>query len=157
MKKRTVASLPVENGQSLVELTISLTVLLMLLAGTVDFGIGLFHYIAMRDAAQEGALVGSINPPPYAGSWNCPDPNIENICERVLSASGESGLIKNIYDAGMLITISAPDGACAGRGITVMLVYDYPVSIPFMGTILGSDHIQLRARVTNTILTPPCP
>jgi hypothetical protein len=157
MKKQTLSSPPTENGQSLVELTISLTVLLLLLAGTVDFGIGLFHYIAMRDAAQEGALYGSINPPPYAGSWDCPNKDIKNICERVINASGANGLIKNIYDSGMIITIAAPDGACEGRGIKVSLAYDYPVSMPFMGAVLGSDTIQLRATVTDTILIPSCP
>jgi Flp pilus assembly protein TadG len=157
MKKRALSFPPVEHGQSLVELAIGLTVLLILLAGTVDFGIGLFHYIAMRDAAQEGALYGSINPPSYAGSWNCPNQSVKNICERVVNASGASGLIKNIYDSGMVITIAAPDGACEGKGITVTLVYDYPVSMPFMGAVLGSNHIQLRTTVTDSILTPSCP
>ena len=157
MNKQPFSFPPVENGQSLVELAISLTVLLILLAGTVDFGIGLFHYVAMRDAAQEGALYGSINPPPHAGNWNCPHKSVASICDRVVNASGESGLIKNIYDAGMVISISVPDGACEGRSITVSLVYDYPVSMPFMGAVLGSDHIQLKAAVTDTILTPSCP
>src|SRR5512138_51077 len=51
-----------ERGQSLVELAISLTVMLLLLSGAVTFGMALFSYVAMRDAAQEGALYGSFNP-----------------------------------------------------------------------------------------------
>ncbi len=53
---------PVERGQSLVELAISLTVILLLLSGAVSFGMALFSYVAIRDAAQEGALYGSFNP-----------------------------------------------------------------------------------------------
>lgn len=146
-----------QKGQSLVELAISLTVLLILLTGTIDFGIGLFHYIAMREAAQEGALVGSINPPPRAGSWNCPDSNIRSICDRVINTTGEEGLIRKMYDAGMIVTISAPDKACEGSGITISLEYEYPLTMPFLGTILGSDHILLRTSATDTILTPDCP
>src|SRR3990172_6767016 len=51
-----------ERGQSLVELALSLTVILLLLAGAVDFSIAYFSFSAMQDAAQEGALYGSINP-----------------------------------------------------------------------------------------------
>jgi len=50
-----------KRGQSLVELSISLMVILMLLSGAVDFGMALFSYTTLRDAAQEGALYGSIS------------------------------------------------------------------------------------------------
>ena len=49
-----------ERGQSLVELAISLVILLYLLSGAVEFGILFFQYVQLRDAAQEGALYGSI-------------------------------------------------------------------------------------------------
>ena len=51
-----------ERGQSLVELGVSLVILLILLAGVVDFGRLAFHYLSMHDAAQEGASYGSIFP-----------------------------------------------------------------------------------------------
>ena len=74
MKTRKRIHLSTEKGQSLVELAISLTFILILLAGVVYFGIGLFYYIAMRDAVQEGALYGSMNPPTASGV--CPaNPN----------------------------------------------------------------------------------
>ena len=46
----------------MVELAITLTFMLMLLAGAVEFGIALFQFVQLRDAAQEGALYGSIHP-----------------------------------------------------------------------------------------------
>ena len=51
-----------EKGQSLVELAISLTMILILLSGVVEFGIAFFQFIQLRDAVQEGALYGSIHP-----------------------------------------------------------------------------------------------
>ena len=51
-----------EKGQSLVELAISLPVILLILLGTFDFGMALFSYSIIRDAAQEGALYASFNP-----------------------------------------------------------------------------------------------
>lgn len=135
------------RGQSLVEFAISLTAILILLAGAVDFGIGLFHYIAMRDAAQEGALYGSMNPA-----------NTSGIRQRAANASGADGLIFDLYDNGagpLAINIAYTGAQCEGNGITVTLEYDYPISMPFIGAFVG-DFIRLRASVTDTILTPPC-
>jgi Flp pilus assembly protein TadG len=154
MKNNTSPKQP--RGQSLVEFAISLTAIMILLAGAVDFGIGLFHYIAMRDAAQEGALYGSMNPPATGGTYTCPNGAITNICARIQSVAGSSGIIQNIF-AESTITVAAPS-PCEGNGITVTFQYPYPISMPFMGAIIGSDHINLRASVTDTILTPPtCP
>jgi Flp pilus assembly protein TadG len=146
-----------ERGQSLVEFAISLTAILILLAGAVDFGIGLFHYIAMRDAAQEGALFGAMNPPnaPTGGTYTCPAAQITNICARIQNSAGGTGLIANIFND-LTVTVAAQP-ACEGNAITVTLVYDYPISMPFIGGFIGSDHIRLRATVTDTVLTPVCP
>lgn len=139
-----------QKGQSLVEFAISLTFMLILLAGAVYFGIGLFHYVAMRDAAQEGALYGSMNPTDANG-----------IQTRVADASGP-GLIRDLYDAGQLnVAVTFSGAACEGNGITVTLTHDYslnwlPIGV-FLEPFLGRDFIRLRASVTDTILTPPCP
>jgi TadE-like protein len=138
-----------EKGQSLVEFAISLTMMLILLAGAVYFGIGLFYYVAMRDAAQEGALYGSMNPT-----------NAGGIQTRVADAAGP-GLIRDLYDAGELsVNITYSGAPCEGNGITVTLQHDYSLSwLPigaFIEPFIGSDHIRLRAAVTDTILSPVC-
>lgn len=139
-----------EKGQSLVEFAISLTFMLILLAGAVYFGIGLFYYVAMRDAAQEGALYGSMNPTDSGG-----------IQTRAADASGP-GLVRDLYDAGELqVSVTFSGAKCEGNGITVTLQHDYSLSwLPigaFIAPFVGSDHIRLRAAVTDTILTPVCP
>ena len=133
------------SGQSLLEFAISLTFMLILLSGAVDFGIGLFYYVAMRDAAQEGAVYGSLNPD-----------DVDGIGVRVSEASGD-GLIAGIYaDEKLEVAVAYSGSHCEGNGITVTLTYDYPLSMPFIATFIGRDYIKLRAAVTDTIITPVC-
>jgi len=137
---------PNKRGQSLVEFAISLTVIMMLLAGAVEFGIALFQFVQLRDAAQEGALYGSIHPGENT-----------NIEARVKSASQTPIDLQN--DPDVSIVISYPDGSpnCEGKGIQVDVSYPHPIAMPFIGPIIGSDTIQINASVTDTILTPVCP
>jgi len=144
-KKRTYPQ-TTERGQSLVEFAISLTVIMMLLAGAVEFGIALFQFVQLRDAAQEGALYGSIHP----GD----DTNIE---ARIRSASLSPINLQN--DPDVTIVITYPDGApnCEGKGIQVEVSYPHRIGMPFIGPIIGSNTIPLTGRVTDTILRPVCP
>ena len=129
-----------ERGQSLVELSISLLVLLYLLSGAVEFGIAFFQFVQLRDAAQEGALYGSMNPTDNAG-----------IRDRIWGASNSPINLSAITPA-----ISYSGAACEGNAITVSLTYHHTVFMPFMSRIIGSD-LPLTATVTDTILTPRCP
>lgn len=133
-----------ERGQSLVELAMSLTFIMLLLAGAVDFSIAYFSFAAMQDAAQEGALFGSINPDDEAG-----------IITRVRSASTNPVDLADT-DAVEVVVLLSGD-ACEGNDITVKVIYDYPISMPFIGTIIGNQQITLNASVTDTILQPVCP
>ena len=121
----------------------SLTVIMLLLAGAVDFSFAYFSYSAMQDAAQEGALYGSVNPTDEAG-----------IIARVRSASSNPVHLEDtdLVDVG----VTPPDDACEGHQIEVHVVYDYPISMPFIGAIIGSQQITLNASVTDTILQPVC-
>jgi len=132
-----------ERGQSLVELAMSLTIIMMLLAGAVDFSIAYFSFSAMQDAAQEGALYGSINPTDEAG-----------IVTRVRSASTNP---VDLSDAGLVdVVVTVSGDSCEGDEVRVNVIYDYPVSMPFIGAIIGSQQITLNASVTDTILQPAC-
>jgi Flp pilus assembly protein TadG len=132
-----------ERGQSLVELAMSLTIIMMLLAGAVDFSIAYFSFSAMQDAAQEGALYGSINPTDEAG-----------IITRVRSASTNP---VDLADAGLVdVVVTLSGDSCEGDEVRVNVIYDYPVSMPFIGAIIGSQQITLDASVTDTILQPVC-
>lgn len=132
-----------ERGQSLVELALSLSVILLLLAGAVDFSIAYFSFSAMQDAAQEGALYGSVHPGDTVG-----------IKDRVRHASSNPVDLANEDLVDVEVALSGD--ACEGNEIKVNVIYDYPISMPFIGSIIGSQKITLNASVTDTILQPIC-
>jgi Flp pilus assembly protein TadG len=135
-----------EKGQSLTEFGLSVAILLILLAGTVDAGRAFFTFMALRDAVQEGALWGSYNPTETA-----------LIEDRVRRASNLVQAIEDDPAADLDITVTRSGDACTGNGITVQATYqNFPITMPFLGTILGSQEVPITASVTDTILAPPC-
>jgi len=133
-----------EKGQSLLEFSISLVILLVLLAGIVDLGRALFTYLALRDAAQEGALYGSYNPMDTSG-----------IETRI---GNNSNMLKDLVSAGSILRTVTHDGSpCTGEAIMVQVTYqNFRITMPFLGTILGRQAVDITARVTDTVLAPAC-
>jgi hypothetical protein len=138
-----------EKGQALMELAVSITVLFIILAGIVDLGRMLFHYIAMRDAAQEAAAYGSINP------THC-----DQIRDRAWVAMASSPFVvvtTTIDGVDCGTAASDPTKACFGRTIEVSLSDPaFPITMPFIGTFIGGQSVPLEAHITGTILRPPC-
>ncbi|MFH1185429.1 MAG: TadE family protein [Chloroflexota bacterium] len=157
------------QGQSLVELSISLTVMLLLLSGAVTFGMAFFSYVAMRDAAQEGALYGSFNPYEDSngnGSYDSLEPvNLAGIRERVRASStspvdfSDASVIPDGYITALAVTGNACEGSVGGvtNSVRVTVEYDFPVFMPFVGAIIGGQTIHMTATVADTILEPRCP
>ncbi|MBI9047439.1 MAG: pilus assembly protein [Anaerolineaceae bacterium] len=139
-----------EKGQSFTEFALSITFLLILLAGIVDIGRLAFNYIGMRDASQEGVVYGSIYP------VNCPE-----IVDRALAMVVDP----NTVDVQVFITHDGTTDTCAaqtanvctGDAIQVRIVdSDFPITMPFLGTIIGSQTISLNAEISGTVLRPSC-
>lgn len=141
-----------ERGQSLVELAISLVVLLYLLSGVVEFGIAFFQFIQLRDAAQEGALYGSVNP----NSQGPIETRVRNASQQPIDLAVTSGA------RAVTVTVTALDQntnaakalntACVGDGIQVQVEFDHQIFMPFIPTLIGSNTIHLNGNVTDTIL-----
>jgi len=131
-----------ERGQSLVELSVSLVLLLLLLAGAVEFGMAFFQFVQLRDAAQEGALYGSMNPTDTSG-----------ITARVQGASNSPINLTTITPS---ITYTDSTKKCEGYGIKVELTYSHHIFMPFIPQVIGMTDIPLKASVTDTILSPVC-
>lgn len=141
-----------ESGQSLVELAISLMVILILLAGAVEFSIALFQFVQLRDAAQEGALYGSFNPSDVDGiRWRVRQTSQSPIDFSDTSLVPDSDIAVN-YTNGKDST-----SACEGDGVSVTITFDHVIFLPLVGPIIGSNTIPLTASVTDTILQPVCP
>ena len=147
-----------EQAQSLVELAITLPILILLLLGTVDFGMAIFSYAIIRDAAQEGALYGSFNPDNKA--------EIENRA-RYISPQGEDLIFSSPVDLTdrelVQVEVKAIGDSCQGttggkaNSLRVRVRFYYPILMPFIGSIIGSDTIALTGSATNVIIQPPCP
>ena len=142
-----------ERGQSLVELGISLAILIFLLSGAVEFGLAFFQFVQLRDAAQEGALYGSMNPA-----------NVSGIETRIRGASTSP---IDLASGDVTITISI-DGIpstngnystvdCEGHGLEVLVAYSHRIFMPFIPAFIGRSDIPLNASVTDTILSPVKP
>ena len=146
-----------KKGQSLVEVAISLPVILLILLGTFDFGMALFSYSILRDAAQEGALYASFNPGNKV--------QIENRARNILPRQ-EGEVFSSPVDLRntetVRVEIKVKGRACQGvtKGVAnyveVRVSYDYPIVMPFTGDIVGSDTIRLTGSAANVILQPPC-
>lgn len=137
-----------ESGQSLVELTLSFTAIMILLAGAMDFSLALFQYVTILDAAQEGAVYGSINPQDVTG-----------IEQRAMAAADD---VVQLTDADITVVWSDSASKCEGstsnipHSMTVTIVAAHPVMMPFLTPLIGTDTINLTAAATNTILQPAC-
>lgn len=140
------------KGQSLVEFGVSLLVLLFLLSGLVEFGIIFFQYVQLSDAAQEGAL--------YASACDC---SVAEIEERTRFASDSPINLRE--NTGVSVSVTAkdksgnavdPELVCEGGSVTVMLSYLHKIFMPFLPQLLGVTHINVKASVTDTVLSPIC-
>jgi len=132
------------GGQSMIEFAFTLVIILVLLVGLIDLGRAIFTYLALRDAAQEGASFASYNPNDTTG-----------ITARVCNSSNiVSDLCNN---PGIDTTVNLIGSACSGNGVEVVVSLDnFTLVTPFLGAIVGSQTIPISARVTDSILAPPC-
>jgi hypothetical protein len=135
-----VGDLQKESGQGLVEFAVGITFLLVLLAGILDLGRAYFTYIALQDAAQEGASFGSISPNDFDG-----------IRKRVRATS--SGPIDFSLFEDSQIEIHPQGGSCTGNDMEVIVKIDFQLVAPFF----SGKSLPLSAEVTDTILQDACP
>ena len=142
-----------QKGQSLVELSVILSAIVILLAGVADFGRGYMIFVELRDAAQEGASYGSYTPDDF-----------NEIEERVRDTIREPLDLSDPSIVSVVSTLTNPSQACAGfdpitlepNEIEVTILYQLRITMPFLGSIVGSQEFPLEASVKNTILQPSC-
>lgn len=139
-----------EKGQSLVELGIGVVVLFTLIAGTVDFGLAFINFVAMRDAAQEGAVYGSLHPRDCTAIANYARESAESLL---------TGVEVDVKIDGVSCASAASSLSCVGHTIQVVVSQPhYPITMPFVGSILPTpNELNLRAEINDTILAPKCP
>jgi Flp pilus assembly protein TadG len=164
MKKKNLPNPKHERGQSLVELALSLTIILLLLSGAVTFAMAYFSFLSINDAAQEGAVYGSLAPQDVTGITT----HVQNASSNPVNLS--QFVSRPMSDcnsrSGNYICVSYTNGIakdCQGtssgttNAITVTVTYRYQIFMPFISAVIGSNTIPLSASATNIILTPLCP
>lgn len=155
MKNKLIRSNGREYGQSLTEFALSLVILLTLLAGVVDLGRMFFAYIIIRDAAQEGAVYGSIAPKDNLTTFE--NEVEERVREAFTDPADASNVPIDISKMNVQTDIIGTTCASPGNGVRVRVEYSVPVTMPFLGTIIGSQYMHMAAVAENAILSPICP
>lgn len=131
-----------QEGQSLVEMAVMMVVLLIIMGGVLDLGRMYFTYLALQNAAGEGAAYGAINPE-WEDNGDNADPN--NITYRVQNES-----TGNLIDwSDTTVTVDVPTIA-GGAPITVSVSYTYTVITPMVQVITGEE-VTLRGTDTQLI------
>lgn len=131
-----------QKGQSLVEVAITMVIMLVLLLTTFEFGYAFLYYITIKDAAEEGAIYGSLHPSASCNS---------TLTSWVHNSSFSPAL--NINDPNITTVAISRTGVTPGDSITVTVTHQYSIITPLVSSVLGQNEIALHASVTNTILT----
>jgi Flp pilus assembly protein TadG len=147
-----------ERGQSLVELAISFMVIMFLLSGAVDLGRAFFTYVAIRDAAQEGATYASTNPTDTASIHTRAQQSSDSPVD---FASDPNITFKALEFSGAWCSGFYLDGGdIKANAVTVTIWYQFPISMalmqPIVQAITGANYITLKASSTYTIISPAC-
>jgi len=75
------------------------------------------------------------------------------------TVTASSITVQDLCDAGLVAPpeISIVGPACNGSSVTVSVSYpNFQLVTPFLGAVIGSQTIPIRASITDTILVPPC-
>jgi len=136
----------IERGQSLVEFSLMMVVLIITLMGILDIGRAFFAYIALQDAVGEGAVYASLNAACLTADSGpaCADPN--NVVWRTKNES-PSGLVRSdAINVNVIVTNVAP-----GSPITVTSTYTHPLVGFVISGIVRSNVLPLQAQASAII------
>jgi Flp pilus assembly protein TadG len=113
-----------ERGAVAAEFALLLPVILLILFGTIEFGMIMYSREVITNASREGARAGiiQVSPKPTAGA-------ITTIATTYLTGTG-------INPANVTITVTGAGGANPAT-LTVAATYRYPWLIPYIPTVLG--------------------
>lgn len=126
-----------EKGQSLLEFALIVPILLIILAGVLDLGRLYYTYVAVTDAAAEGASYAAIHP------------QANERAEVLQRAQEASGALVQIDPT--MVQVDCP-AVAAGAPITVTVSYSFTVATPLLNVIVPSGELRLRAVATEPIL-----
>lgn len=134
------------RGQSLVEFALILPVLVILLLGIIDFGMGLRSYISLTNATREGARFAAVGNTAGIYPTDCDGLTNTSVIGRVCVAL--EGLDLNDLQN---VTASFPDGQSPGESVVVSANFHYqfitplPDFVDFFSAGALPEYINLNA------------
>lgn len=124
-----------DRGAAAVEFAIVLPLLLLLTFGVIDLGRVLFTFIAVQEAAQEGAMFGSFMPDDHSA-----------VRQRVIES-----IESPVLDAGD-VSVACP----ASDRIEVAVTHDLELLTPIVGEWFGGSVTLTRAVRGRVFSEAPC-
>jgi Flp pilus assembly protein TadG len=134
-----------QRAQSLVELAFVLPVLMILVFGIVDFGMGLHSWIILTNSSREGARL-AVTHAPSSGALHCsPLPAAGSIERKVC----DTAVNLSASDVTITVTNADPGVTKSGQPVTVKVDYQYHLITPFAymihkSTLTLSSTVQMR-------------
>jgi len=113
-----------EQGQTMVEFTLVLPVLVVVLLGIIQFGITFNNYVALTDAVRAGARTAAV-------SRLSSTPTTDTV-NRVKNASGDLDSTK--------VSVAVTSTWVHGDDVTVTATYPYSISL--LGVVVASGNLS---------------
>src|SRR4029078_10630091 len=136
-----------ERAQSLVEFALIVPMLLILVFGIIDFGMGLRAYISVASATREGARYASVGNPPATlttgGSGQCNGTTVTTTVGKVCGTINGLNLV-NVQNVKVEVCDSAAPPVCVtaptanmlpGKSVKVTADYRYKYITPVKALI----------------------
>lgn len=142
------------EGQALAETALIMVILLLLLSGIVDFGRAMYTWLAMQNAAAEGAFYGAnISDPDRIGTVGTTDRN--TVIYRTQHEMADSEIL-DWSQPGVDVTVTYspdPGNTRPEPGTRVIVGVSYPLEFigPLPG-LFGISEMTLYAEAINVVL-----
>jgi Flp pilus assembly protein TadG len=142
------------RGQSLVEFALVIPIMLLLLAGAIDLGRLFYAYVAVENAAKEGAFFGSRSPLcDDASTAGCSNPNnvIWHVQNEATNIGGQFATTVACRTPGGALV--QPINDCLD-GYTYQVTVSYPFRLltPILGSIVNQN-LTLSAESQATVIS----
>ena len=137
---------PRESGAELVEMAVVLPLLLLLIAGIVDFAFLLQSFEVVTNAAREGARIGVL--PGY--NYGCSTCDVENRVAQYVSSAGLTGTPTTTVTP---TTITPAGGGAPFPAIQVSVSYGY--RFLFIGpvvSLLGKSFVTTKTFTATSVM-----
>jgi Flp pilus assembly protein TadG len=144
-----------EQGQSLVEFSLALVIILVILSAVFDLGRAYFSYVAIQNAAGEGALYAAINPrcPHAASAVVCTNP--DNVDYRAKFESPNGLVDPQLMDVSVVYADGTNQYSLGttqeGQPVTVVVHYHFRMVGPFSAVFPGGELIFTANAVQNIL------